>query len=198
MLNNFIQRVRLKHLLKEQIRSETLRRIFQEKHGIEIGLYSDGCFDPTRVARGTVIGRYCSFTSTAHVFNGNHGLHFLTTHPFLYNPVFGMVEKESIQRRRCTISDDVWVGHNAIILPSVAEIGRGAVIAAGSIVTKNVPPFAVVGGNPAKVIKYRFAPEIIAAIEKSEWWLKEEKELEHLMHSIPGRVFSPAIYFATS
>lgn len=196
MLSNLIRRWYLKHLLKDQFRSERLRRIFREKHGIEVGMYSYGCFDQTRIARGTVIGRYCSFTSTCHVFNGNHGVNFLTTHPFAYNPVFGLVEKETIQRSRCIISDDVWVGHNAIILPSVSHIGRGAVIAAGSVVTKNVPPYAVAAGNPAKVIKYRFEPDIIAAIEKTEWWLKEENGLKELIYSTPGMVYSPHIYFS--
>lgn len=186
----------MKRLLKQEFRSERLRMIFMERYGIEVGMYSYGCFDEMRIARGTLIGRYCSFTSSCYVFNGNHGVSFLTTHPFAYNPACGLVDKEAIQRTRCIISDDVWVGHNAIILPSVTHVGRGAVLAAGSVVTKNVPSYAVVAGNPAKVIKYRFDPEIIAEIEKTEWWLKDEAELKNIIKNEPEMVYLPHRYFA--
>jgi serine acetyltransferase len=64
------------------------------------------------------------------------------------------------------------------ILPSVSTIGNGAVVGAGSVVAKDVPPFAVVGGNPAKIIKYRFSQDIIDEITKSAWWEKDIEELK--------------------
>ena len=67
------------------------------------------------------------------------------------------------------IEDDVWIGSNSVILSGV-KIGRGAVIGAGSIVTKNVPKYAIVAGNPAKVIKMRFNDEEISKLEKLKWW----------------------------
>jgi acetyltransferase-like isoleucine patch superfamily enzyme len=75
------------------------------------------------------------------------------------------------------IEDDVWIGVNAVILGDV-KIGRGAVVGAGSIVTKNIPPYAIVAGNPAKVIKQRFTPEQIEKLENSQWWTWSNKEIE--------------------
>jgi hypothetical protein len=70
---------------------------------------------------------------------------------------------------RCTIGNDVWIGGHATIRAGL-EVGNGAVIAAGAYVVKDVPPYAIVGGNPAKVIKYRFDEEIIARFNHVKWW----------------------------
>ena len=74
------------------------------------------------------------------------------------------------------IKNDVWIGVNSTILDGIT-IGNGAVIAAGSIVTKDVPPYAIVGGNPAKIIKYRFPKEIIDEIEKTQFWDMDINEI---------------------
>jgi virginiamycin A acetyltransferase len=162
-----------------QMKSHTLRRIFLDYHHIEIGLYSyGGCFDPNRIAPFTKIGRYCSFAQGVCVFNGNHPTGFKSMHPFFYNPAFGYVQKELIPRNKVIIGNDVWVGHNAIIVPSVKRIGDGAVIGAGAVVTKDVPDFAVVAGNPARVVKYRFSEETRLKIKSSKWWNKDIKELK--------------------
>jgi acetyltransferase-like isoleucine patch superfamily enzyme len=159
--------------------SKTLRRIFSNYHNIEIGMYSyGGCFDPQRIGAYTKIGRYCSFAEGVYIFNANHPIKSKSTHPFFFNPIFGYVGEEKIPRSRLVIGNDVWVGQNAIILPNVKKIGDGAVIGAGAIVSKEVPDFAVVLGNPAKVIKYRFSKETIVKIQASQWWDKDVEELE--------------------
>jgi acetyltransferase-like isoleucine patch superfamily enzyme len=168
-----------------------LRKIVKKYHGIDVGLFSYGCFDPKRFAPGTTIGRYCSFAPTCYRFNGNHGISYLTTHPFIYNIRFGIVAKESISRTNCIIEDDVWVGHNAIILPSVGNIGRGAIIAAGAVVTKDVPRYAVIAGNPAKVIKYRFNEETIEKIEKTLWWEKNMLEFNDFFEKNREFIYAP-------
>lgn len=159
--------------------SRTLRRIYCDYHGIEIGMYSyGGCFNPIRIAEGTKIGRYCSFAEEVWRFNGNHPMQFRSTHPYFYEPLFGYVPKELIPRSELVIGNDVWVGQNVCILPGVRRIGDGAVLGAGSVVTKDVPDFAVVAGNPARLIRYRFSEQVQAEIKASRWWDRSIEELQ--------------------
>ncbi len=129
------------------------------------------------IPSGTRVGRYGSFADFR-VFPRNHPLDHVSLHPFFYNTRFGYVDIEIVSYTKLTIGNDVWIGSNAFIMPGVTEIGNGAVVGAGAIVTKNVPPYAVVVGNPAKVIKYRFPPADIEEIEQSAWWNKSIEELQ--------------------
>ena len=161
-----------------QMYSETLRAIFSKYHGIEIGKYSyGGCFNAANIRALTKIGRYCSFAENVYIYNTNHPLGAKSTHPFFYNPSLGYVESEQISRRHIQIGNDVWVGQNAIILASVTEVGDGAVIGAGAVITKNVPDFGVVVGNPAKLVKYRFSEDAIRKLKQGRWWDKDIDEL---------------------
>jgi len=158
--------------------SEKLRSIFKDYHNIEIGLYSyGGCFDPERIAAFTKIGRYCSFATGVCVLGQNHPVTFKSTHPFFFNPLFKYVDKHLNRVNSLTVGNDVWVGRNAIITPSVSNIGDGAVIGAGAVVTKNVPDFAIVAGNPAKLIRYRFSEEVIDKLKEDKWWDRAIEEL---------------------
>ena len=162
------------------VRSKTLRKIFRDYHDIAIGMYSyGGCFDLHNIPAGTVIGRYCSFARNVYILSGNHPLINKSMHPFFYNPCFGYVDELLIIRTKLIIENDVWIGQNAIILPSVSRIENGAVIAAGAVVSKNVPPFAVVAGNPAKIIRYRFPQQVIDKIIQSAWWKKDIDDIKN-------------------
>jgi len=183
-------------LKKWQFDSVILRELFREKYIIDIGLYTYGCFDPARIPSGTKIGRYCSFASTSQIFGRNHGLTFISLHPYLYNSNLGLVECDTILYQKCIVEDDVWIGHNAIILPSVKLIGRGAVVAAGSVVTKDVPKYAIVAGNPAKIIRYRFSEDVVNKIEESKWWLLDKIELQRLIKDNADMIFNPMNYYS--
>jgi virginiamycin A acetyltransferase len=159
--------------------STTLRDIFEHYYRIKIGMYSyGGCFDTQNIPAGTAIGRYCSFARNVYLLNGNHPMKQKSLHPFFYNPIFGYVGNLLITRTNFLIGNDVWVGQNVTILPSVTRIGDGAVIGAGSVVTQDAPPFAVMVGNPARIIKYRFTPETIEKILQLKWWEKDIDQLK--------------------
>jgi virginiamycin A acetyltransferase len=174
---------------KNEFESLVKRSYFKKKYNITVGLYSYGCFDPKRIPSNTEIGRYCSFSNTSVILNGNHGIEYVSLHPYLYNVDLCLVEKETIKRTKLKVSDDVWVGHNAIILPKVTSIGRGAIIGAGSVVTKDVGEYQIVAGNPAKLIRMRFGESTIARLNSSQWWLKDKSELKQLIDL--GKMYDP-------
>lgn len=175
----------------DEFTSLKLREQYRTR-GIDIGLYSYGCFDPKRVPPGVTIGRYCSFAPSAQIFLRNHGLQFIGLTAYLYNEKLGVVDRDMMPSASLVVGDDVWVGHNATIAPGVETIGRGAAIAAGAIVTRPVPPYAIMGGNPAKLIRMRFTPEVIAAIEATRWWERDLAGLRDLVRENPDLVFRPA------
>jgi virginiamycin A acetyltransferase len=188
IFRSIIRRI-LKDIEGGEMRSLTLRRIYHDYHDVEIGLYSYGsCFDLGCITAGTKIGRYCSFADGACVFNRNHPITFKSTHPFFFNTEFGYVKKEIIPVREIVIGNDVWIGRNAMILPSVTRIGDGAVIGASAVVTADVPDFAVVVGNPARVIKYRFSEETRHKVKDSQWWNKDIEELQGSLEEFSCRL----------
>lgn len=160
--------------------SISLRKIYIKYHAITVGIGSYGCFDPKRFPSGTEIGNYCSFASDIWIFNANHPLRNITTHPRFYNPRLGYVREERITRQKLSIGHDVWIGHGTIILPNVTSIGTGAVIGAGSVITKNVEPFGIVVGNPAKEIQKRFSSDVCEQILESKWFLESPMKLSVL------------------
>jgi virginiamycin A acetyltransferase len=165
-----------------EMRSMLLRRIFKDYFGVEIGQYTHGgCFHPGSVAPGTTIGRYCSISRTVKIFNRYHPMEFKSMHGFFFNPILKLCDKYLVDTIPLKIGNDVWIGEYAVILARVTEIGDGAVIGAGTVVNKNVPPYAVVIGNPGRVVRYRFSKETIDELLASRWW---EKDIEHLKENI--------------
>lgn len=113
-----------------------------------------------------VIGNYCSIGNYVCIGPGEHDLTQLSTsHHFYTGPNW----YDALTAQDCIIGNDVWIGVGAIIRRGVT-VGNGAVIGANSFVNRDVPPFAVVAGCPARIIKYRFAPDKIKRLEKSHWW----------------------------
>jgi acetyltransferase-like isoleucine patch superfamily enzyme len=120
------------------------------------------------------IGKFCSIAASVSIAPGIHEIDKVSTHPALIQkstPLPKVFAKNDsfITNKQVTIENDVWIGEKVVILDGV-KIGNGAIIASGAIVTKDVEPYSVVGGVPAKQIKYRFDSETIAVFQKSEWW----------------------------
>lgn len=136
----------------------------------------------------TDVGKFASIASHVRVNPGNHPLPRAALSHFTYRAsAYGLGEDEAeffAWRRsfRCRLGADCWLGHGAIVLPGVS-VGIGAAVGAGAVVTKDVPDFAVVAGNPARVLRYRFAEEIRAALLRISWW---DWDHDRLRDELPG------------
>jgi phosphonate metabolism protein (transferase hexapeptide repeat family) len=121
------------------------------------------------------IGRFCSIAAMTRINPGNHPLDRVALSHFTYrSSAYGLGEDDAAlfawrRASKVTLGDDVWIGHGAIVLPGLT-LGTGCAIGAGAIVTKDVPPFAIVVGNPGRILRFRFPPEIQAALLRIGWW----------------------------
>lgn len=116
-----------------------------------------------------VIGKYCSVAyGVTIIASGEHNYRGVANFPFAA-VLNGNIDQDTYSKGPVSIGSDVWLGANSTILSGVA-IGDGAVVAAGSVVTESVPPYAIVGGVPARVIKYRFDPATIDSLLQISWW----------------------------
>ena len=169
-------------LERGEFHSRTLREILRAYHGVTVGAYSYGpCLTPGAFPPGVVIGRYVSIAADLRVLPRNHPLERLSMHPLFYNPALGLAQRDTISSSVLMIEHDAWIGERAMILPGCHRIGLGAVVGAGAVVTHDVPHFAIVGGNPARLIRKRFSDATCEQIRASGWWLRRHDEfLPHL------------------
>lgn len=141
-----------------------------------------------------VIGKFCALAKGVRfIMNGaNHKLSGISTYPF---QIFGngwekvMPQSGDLPYKGDTIiGNDVWIGYEALIMPGVS-IGNGAIISSRSVVTADVPPYTIVGGNPAKAIKSRFEPDVVNKLEALAWWdWPAEKISRNLQHIVSADV----------
>lgn len=130
------------------------------------------------------IGKYCSFADNVSLIaGGEHDKDWVSQFPFIDS--WKMTSLYALKKPRykgdITIGNDVWCATNAMILSGVT-IADGAVVAAGAVVTKDVPPYAIVGGVPAKIIGYRFDDEIIRSLQRIKWWNWSEDMIRDHVH----------------
>lgn len=129
------------------------------------------------------IGGFTSIANGVILGGGHHPMEWVGMSPVFYEGRDSVKAKFATHKRdpvkRISIGHDVWIGRSVVVLSGI-NIGNGAVIGAGSIVTKSVPPYAIVGGNPAKILRYRFDPSTISRLEASEWWFLPEERLYEL------------------
>ena len=164
-----------------------LNRLSQIGPEVVVGKYfgmNENCF----VARATV-GAYCAIGARTAINPFNHPIDWLSTNEFQYHPrsfdwvpeynAFERLERTPDMFQHVTIGNDVWTGHNVNILPGVS-VGDGAVVGAGSVVTKDVPPYAIVAGAPAQVRRMRFSEKVIERLLRLKWWELELSQLSGL------------------
>ena len=124
-----------------------------------------------------VVGKYCQIGANVAIHTTNHPTAYLST--YINKNLFNGELKEHKETKKVTVGNDVWIGHNVIIVGNVT-VGDGAVLAAGSVVTKDVEPYTIVAGVPAKPMRKRFSATIIQEIEALQWWDLPESELEKI------------------
>jgi phosphonate metabolism protein (transferase hexapeptide repeat family) len=136
----------------------------------------------------TDIGKFCSIAANVRINALEHPLERATTHKVSYRPneyfrYLGVDQafRERRRQKRVTIGHDVWIGHGAVVLPGV-QIGNGAVVGANSVVTRDVPAYAVIAGAPAKIIRSRFSDDAARRLTEMAWW---DWPLDRLFKAIP-------------
>ncbi len=140
-----------------------------------------------------IIGKFCMIASgVTFIMNGaNHLSDAFSTYPFA---IFGhdwanaMEGKDYPTKSDTIIGNDVWIGYNATIMPGV-KVGDGAIIATNSTVTKDVAPYAIVGGNPAREIKKRFSDEDIEKLLELQWWDWDVEKITRNVQALTGKDF---------
>lgn len=158
--------------------SLSLRTILAQCHGVHVGAYTYGaCMQPGAFPAGVTLGRYTSVAPGVQVYLRDHPMDRLSMHPFFYNQDCGFVDSDTIGTGTLRIGHDAWLGANALILAGCRRIGNGAVIAAGSVVTHDVPDFAIVAGVPARLVRFRFSEQVREKIQASAWWLCPAEEV---------------------
>jgi acetyltransferase-like isoleucine patch superfamily enzyme len=134
------------------------------------------------------IGKFCSISKDVEILlGGNHRMDWVSTYPFMiFNekwPNAVKIKGHPRSKGDVIIGNDVWICRGAKILSGI-NIGDGAVIGAYAVVTKDVPPYAVVAGNPARIIKYRFTEDVINKLLKISWWDFQKEEIYKNIDSI--------------
>ena len=124
------------------------------------------------------------------ILNAEHYVDRISTYPFKVK-ILQITSLESFGKGDIIVDDDVWIGYGATIMSGV-HIGQGAVVAAGAVVTKDVPPYAIVGGVPAKVIKYRFEPEMIDELLKIDYGKLSKEDIEKHIDDLYTELKNPS------
>lgn len=145
----------------------------------------------TRVIHAN-IGKFCSIASECCIGMGTHATEFKSTSPIFYsveNPLGKVWTNETFYKEHKTVNigNDVWIGQRVMIMGGIS-IGNGAIVGAGAVVTKDVPPYSIIGGVPGHIIKYRFSDKTIKELEDSEWWNKDDEYLKKHIKDFQTRI----------
>lgn len=174
IVKNVIQSIKmikvkaLSRNINNQLWNKDFHKAVQDLFGIFVGI---GSYGYLQFPKGTKIGNYCSFAEGVKYLSGNHPINNVSTAACFFNPDLGYVSKKyDIERKNLNIGNDVWIGSNVLITNGCTKIGNGVVIGAGSVVTHDIEPYSIVGGNPAHEIKKRFSNDICECLEKTQWW----------------------------
>ncbi len=172
---------------RTELGKKTMIRSGTEMFHLSLGDYSY-ISGPGNLVEEAKIGKFCSIARQVIIGVKGHNYDWVTTSPIITSKELGFIENDVVepQKEMPIIGNDVWIGMNSIIMRGVNR-GHGAVIAAGSVVTSDVLPYSIVGGVPAKHIRYRFTEDQIQKLLTIKWWEWEEKKImdnSHMFYKI--------------
>ena len=156
----------------QQFREATARLRYRGKRvNIGHGTYGSPQVYTWDSTTSLTIGKYCSISSNVKILlGGEHRTDFVSTYPFnVFVPGCRQITGHPSSKGNVVIGHDVWIGIGATILSGV-KIGNGGVVGAQSVVARDIPPYAIATGAPAKVVKFRFPPEVIEDLQRIQWW----------------------------
>jgi acetyltransferase-like isoleucine patch superfamily enzyme len=168
-------------------KSKQIVKKFIGKHYIQVGKYTYGAHNIVIHFNSAtlIIGKFCSISDNVHIFlGGEHNLRCISTYPFGHTQeTLGFsspIPDHPQTKGKVEIGNDVWIGSHASIMSGIS-IGDGAVIAARSHVISDVPPYSIFGGNPARLIRMRFEPELISELCKLKWWNLSKRKIKKVV-----------------
>lgn len=197
MINTFFTKIKNYYIKKKWRRGNshnftTISRANSEKY-IDVGNFTYGVLNVhiSNSKNKLRVGNFCSIASNVYfLLSADHNIGTVSSYPFKSQLVKSS-KMEGVSKGDIIVDDDVWIGYGATIMSGV-HIGQGAVVAAGAVVTKDVPPYAIVGGVPANVIKYRFEPGMIEELLKVDYSNLTKEMIEEHIDDLYTEVTAPS------
>jgi len=191
----------IRHLLTRLLRRTPKPQPLSQRFSIGVGTYADREPEVLEWGEGAAlrIGNYCSLAAGVKIFlGGNHRVDWVSTFPFSDSwPAARGIRGHPATRGDVEIGHDVWIGHGAVILSGV-RIGNGAVVGACAVVARDIPPYAIAVGNPARIIRRRFSDAQIQMLERIAWWNWPEDRIAGFMPLILSGDVDAFVRAATS
>lgn len=178
IVNKFLKKIRLYSVRNSEIGKYVKINSGSQVINSKIDDFSYCGYDCNII--NTTIGKFCCLADRIIIGGASHPMHFVSMSSVFLSHKDSSVKKlgqlQYLPIIQTTIGHDVWIG-NTVIIKAGVTIGTGAVIGAGSVITKDVEPYSVVAGNPAKIIRFRFDKELVSDLLRSEWWNYSENRL---------------------
>lgn len=192
MIVGLIEKLHIRRLLRGEYETLALRMHFARHWLVDFDQYRYGRFHLRRRPGSTRIGRCCSLAKILRTLDASHGSKAIITHPGLYEARSGITPRDLINPPWLNIGDDVWIIHNAIIIPGCKSIGGSAIIGAKAVVAKAVQAYAIMTCQPTRKLLDGFDAETMAVREPTRRWKKDKSELAKSLRRLATAASQPS------